>query len=272
MKTTRDTLLSFAREIRLSLLDSSYNAHAGHIGSALSIADILAALYGTYLNVSPKNLRSQSRDRFILSKGHAAAALYAALFKKDILTKKQFESFGMDNGGLCEHPERKIRGIEMTGGSLGHGLGFGIGIALGLKKKKIPARVCVLLSDGECGEGSTWEAALLASHLLLDNLTVIIDYNNWQCFGPVDEITHVEPFRKKWEAFGWKAQEVNGHNLPAMQKIFTALPFKKGKSNVIIAKTTMGKGISCIENKLDGHYRVFSKQEYMHARKELEKP
>jgi len=269
MRKTEHSFLSLARDVRLCILDCSFNAHTGHVGSALSIADILTTLYFTHLNVTSKNITSPARDRFILSKGHAAAALYAVLYTRGIIQKKQFDSFGMDRGGLCEHPEQMVAGVEMTSGSLGHGMGFAIGIALGLKKKRMRASVSVLISDGECGEGSVWEAALLAPRLGLDNLTVIVDYNRWQCFGALDEITHIEPFGAKWKSFGWAVQEVNGHDLFAMQKLFKALPFEKGKPNVIIAHTIMGKGIALIEHKHDGHFHVFSKPEYETARREL---
>lgn len=268
---TIKTMRLLAKQISLLILDISYRAKTGHVGSALSISDILTVLYFSKMSVSLSDINKESRDRFILSKGHAAAALYSVLYKKGILSKKEFFSFGKDKGGLCEHPEIKNRGIEMTSGSLGHGLAFGIGISYGLKLKGKENCVYVLISDGECGEGSVWEAALLASRLKLDNLTVILDYNKWQCFGSTNDITLLEPLKAKWEAFGWKVIEIDGHNIESLKSTLEKIPFHSNKPNLIIAHTVSGRGISLIENKLIGHYKVFTKQEYLSSRKELEK-
>ncbi len=259
-----------SKEIALLTLEISYLAKTGHVGSALSIVDILTVLYFTQLNVTLENLSSEKRDRFILSKGHAAAALYATLYKKGILSKKKLYSFGSDEGGLCEHTEIEDTGIEMTSGSLGHGLGFGVGIALGMKLATVKSQVYVLISDGECGEGSVWESAYLASKLRLDNLTVIIDNNKWQCFGKVSDITNITPFRPKWESFGWHVEEIEGHDTSAIRNSFQRIKLVKEKPHVIIANTVSGKGISMIEDKLIGHYKVFTDEEYVLARKEIE--
>ncbi|OGG04271.1 hypothetical protein A2Z33_03930 [Candidatus Gottesmanbacteria bacterium RBG_16_52_11] len=280
-----------AREVALSVLDISYRNRIGHVGSALSISDILTALYFTRLRINRKTLDHPERDRFILSKGHAAAALYAALYHRGILDKREFDSFGCD-GGLCEHPEIKDPGVEMTAGSLGHGLAFGAGIALGLRKKYAVSgirytvsnpknirnteyrtrntfpHVFVLISDGECGEGSVWEAALFASRMGLDNLTAILDYNGWQCFGRVKDITPLEPVGDKWRSFGWDAVEVNGHDTTALAGVFRS-PNLSGKPRIIIARTVSGKGVPAIENQLIGHYKVFTEAEYLTGRQEL---
>lgn len=268
---TISNLQKIAKEIALLILDISYKAKTGHVGSALSISDILTVLYFSKMRISPNTLEATTRDRFILSKGHAAAALYAVLYKKGILTKKKLNSFGQDRGGLCEHPEIKERGIEMTTGSLGHGLAFGIGIAYGLKITNLKARVYVLISDGESGEGSTWEAALLASRLKLNNLIVILDYNKWQCFGQTDEVTNLKPLKEKWKAFGWITKEINGHNISECLNVFSRLPLAKDKPHIIIAHTVSGHNISLIENKLIGHYKIFNEDEYQKARLELSK-
>ena len=270
MKTisTVTKLKKLAREVALLTLDISYRAKTGHVGSALSISDILTVLYFSKLNITLSLLKSDMRDRFILSKGHATAALYAVLYKKKIITRQQLYSFGQSEG-LCEHPEITQVGIEMTTGSLGHGLAFGVGIAKGLKMKKLKPQVYVLISDGECGEGSVWEAALLAPRLELDNLVVILDYNKWQCFGKVAQITVLEPLVGKWKAFGWNVIEVDGHSISQLKKIFSKLPLKNRKPTIVIAHTVSGKGVSLIEDQLIGHYKVFSDDEYIQARKEL---
>lgn len=262
-------LKELAKEVAILILDISYKAKTGHVGSALSISDLLTVLYFSRLNIAPTNINSNSRDRFILSKGHAAAALYAVLYKKGILGKERLDSFGQDNGGLCEHPEIKDRGVEMTTGSLGHGLAFGIGIAYGQKLLGLKSSTFVLISDGECGEGSIWEAAILAPRLKLDNLTVILDYNKWQCFGSISDVTGLEPLVSKWKTFGWQVVEVDGHNIFKIKKNISLTPFKKEKPTMIIAHTISGRGISLIEDKMIGHYKVFNDKEYEMVRKEL---
>ena len=221
------------------------------------------------MNISKKSINSNRRDRFILSKGHAAAALYSVLYLKGLISKKLLYSFGSNEGGLCEHPEISTPGVEMSTGSLGHGLAFSIGIALGLKSLRfIKSRVFVLISDGECGEGSIWEAALLAPLLRLSNLMVIIDDNRWQCFGPTQKITNLSPLSSKWKSFGWNVVEIDGHNI---QSIVAALKShtSDGNPTVIIAHTKAGRGVTSIENKQIGHYKVFSEDEYHRARLEL---
>jgi len=258
------------KQIKLLVMEMSYKAHVGHIGSAISIVDLLTVLYFHTLNISKASLRSPDRDRFILSKGHAAAALYAVLYKKGILPQKMLSTFAADEEGLCEHPEIKDPGIEMTTGSLGHGLPFGAGIALGLKKNNSPGRVFILVSDGECGEGSVWEAAIFASKHKLDNLTVILENNGWQCFGNVSDITNLAPFSPKWSSFGWGVVEIDGHNLTEIHTALDELPVIQGKPSIIIAKTRAGKGVSLFENQLSAHCKMLTESEYRLARNELE--
>lgn len=252
-------LKKIAKEIALLTLDISYKGKVGHIGSALSISDLMTVLYFSCLG---------KKDRFILSKGHAAAALYTVLYKKGILNKKTLFSFAQD-GGLCEHPLIQTPGVEMTTGSLGHGLAFGIGVALGLKKLGEKAQVYVLISDGECNEGSIWEAALLAPKLRLDNLTVILDYNGWQCFGKIEEVINLEPLDKKWQAFGWATLNIDGHNITQIKSALKSIALKKGQPNIIIAKTIIGKGVSLIENNQLGHHQILNQQQYLQAKKEI---
>lgn len=260
-------LTEIARQVKLTTLDISYSANTGHIGSAFSIIEILTSVYFGTTNIDSKNFKSKDRDYFILSKGHAAAALYAALFHKGILSKKQLASFGKDYG-LCEHPEIHTPGVDMSTGSLGHGISYGMGLALSIKKQSKKNSVYVLISDGESNEGGIWEAALLAPKLELSNLTVIVDNNGWQCFGPTQEITSLLPLKEKWESFGWETLEVDGHNIPQLKKVLKK-PAKKPK--VIIANTTAGYGISLFENQLVAHYKALTKEEYEITRKEISK-
>lgn len=261
-KTATVKLQKIAKEIALLTFDISYRAKVGHVGSSLSICDILTVLYFSTMKVG--------HDKFILSKGHAAASLYATLYKRGILSLKELDSFGLDSG-LCEHPEVKTPGVEMTSGSLGHGLGFAVGTAYAQKLHKKNDRTFVLVSDGECDEGSIWEAALLAPKLRLDNLTAIVDYDKWQCFGKIKDVIDLEPFEDKWRAFGWEVRNVNGHKVAELSKTLSNTPFKKNKPNLIIAQTISGKGIPAIENQLIGHYKVFNEEEYQTSRKHLEK-
>lgn len=250
--------------IKKDILHISYKANVGHIGSAISIADILTVLYHAILHVNPKRPLNPYRDRFILSKGHAAAALYAALYRKGFLSRKKLFSFCQDGGTLGIHPEYKPNiGIEMSTGSLGHGLSVGIGLALGLKKsKRKTLHVYVLISDAELNEGSIWEAIMFAAHHKIDNLTVIIDDNNFQAFGKAEEVIDMQPLEDKWKAFGWETKIVNGHNVEQLYTVLNNLPFVKNKPSVIIAKTKVAKGISFFEDKQEAHYMPMGKKQY----------
>ncbi len=270
MKRKRSVLQlsGFAKNVAISSLDVSYEAHTGHVGSALSVSDMISVLYARHMRIDPQHVHAENRDRFILSKGHAAAALYSALFHSGIISRRTLETFGKD-GGLCEHPEIGDKGVEMSTGSLGHGLAFGAGIALGLKMRALRGRVFVLVSDGECGEGSVWEGAMFAAKHKLDNLCVLIDYNGWQCFGKTKDVQQLEPFDQKWRTFGWEVKETDGHDLAVLDRTFSAVPFRINKPSVVIAHTVSGKRISLLENKLIGHYHMFSESEYKEARQQL---
>lgn len=255
----------YAHTIAQTILDICYNAGVGHIGSCLSITDILTALYFD---------RMQKNDRFILSKGHAGGALYAALYHKKVLTKKQLFSYAHELGGLCEHPESSTKGVEMTSGSLGYGIGFGSGMALALKKtaknSKYP-HVFVLISDGECGEGSIWEATLFAVAQKIDNLTVIVDNNGWQCFGKTQEILGTTPLLPKFQAFGFAGVEVDGHDLSQLTQALHNVPFEPKKPSVIIANTTSGHGVSLFEDKLEAHYQTLNEASFKQAKQDIQK-
>jgi transketolase len=261
---------NMAMKIRLHTLRMTHLGKSSHIGSIFSIADILAVLYGSILNVDPLNPRWQVRDRFILSKGHAGAAVYAALAESGFFDVEKLLTHYQDGSDLSGHVSHKgVPGVEFSTGSLGHGLPVGCGMALSAKRDNAPHRVFVLLSDGECDEGSNWEAALFAAQYKLGNLCAVIDYNKLQSLGPVSETINLEPFAEKWRAFGWDVHEVDGHN---HGDINSALDFDSGisvKPRCVIANTTKGKGVSFMENSVLWHYRSAQGVEYEAALKEL---
>ena len=260
-----------AKRIRIHTLKMANAGGSSHIGSALSIADILAVLYRGILRIDPKNPKAPNRDRFILSKGHAGAAVYAVLAESGFFSLELLKTHNLDGSDLCGHVSHKgIPGVELSTGSLGHGLSVGVGMALGSKMDAHNHRVFVLLSDGECDEGSNWEAILFAAHHHLDNLIAIIDYNKIQSLAPVEETLALEPFSEKWRSFGWEVYEVDGHNHVQITNSLTKLPAKVGKPIVVIAHTIKGKGVSFMENAVLWHYRCPRGEEFEAALKELE--
>lgn len=245
---------------------------SAHVGSAFSIADILAVCYGTILRHDPGNPRWAERDRFILSKGHAGAAVYATLAEVGYFPTDDLKRHYQDGSVFSGHVSHKgIPGVELSTGSLGHGLGVGTGMAKALKLAGSASRVFVLLSDGECDEGTVWEAALFAQHHRLDNLVAIIDYNKIQSLAPVDETLALEPFRKKWESFNWTVREAAGHDHAELARALSTLPANPGQPTVVIAHTTKGKGVSFMENSVLWHYRTARDAEFDRAMAELEK-
>ena len=223
------------------------------------------------MKISPKNLESPNRDRFILSKGHASAALFATLTKKGFFDKKTLYGYCQDGCTLAEHPEIHLPGIEATTGSLGHGLSLGVGMSLAAKLDSLSYRTFVVLSDGECDEGSTWEAGLSASHFGLDNLCAVVDYNKFQAFGRTNEVVRLEPFREKWQSFGWSVKEIDAHNIISLCETLSNLPFEPNKPSLIIAHSIMGKGISFMEDKLEWHYNTMEPEQYDSAINEIKK-
>lgn len=260
-----------SKEIRKKILKMIYQSKGAHIGSSLSCADILTVLYFDILKIDSQKPLAEERDRFVLSKGHAAAALYVVLSQRGFFPEEKLNSYCQDGSKLAGHSTRGcLPGVEVSTGSLGHGLSMAAGLALAAKKDKNDSRVFVLMSDGECDEGSTWEAALFASHHKLDNLVGIIDYNKLQALGRTNEVLNLEPFVKKWQDFGWSVKEADGHNFSEIKNSLSKIPFEQGKPSLLIAHTIKGKGISSIENKLISHYKHFTKEEYQQALKELE--
>lgn len=251
-----------AMNIRRRLITISAKAGSSHIGSSLSSIDILTALYFDALRIKPSTYNDPKRDKFIMSKGHAGLGFYSALAEAGFIEDKVLEEYCKDNSILTVHPVRGLaKGIEATTGSLGHGLGMGLGMALAAKRDKNPSRTFVLLSDGECDTGATWEAVMLAGHLKLDNLVAIIDYNKIQSFGTVKEVLDLEPFADKWRANRWGVVEVDGHDFKKLVPALRKIPAKQNKPTVIIAHTVKGKGIKFMENKLEWHYKNISAQE-----------
>jgi len=248
-----------------------HHANTSHIGSCFSMADILAVLYGGILRVDPDRPEWPDRDRFILSKGHAAAAVYATLAERGFFPKEWLEKYCDDDSPLMGHINHKVPGVEVSTGSLGHGLPIGCGMALAGKEKKNPFRVFVLLSDGEMDEGSNWESILFASHHRLDNLTAIVDYNKIQSFGRVKDVLELEPLAAKWNAFNWAVKEIDGHDLQEIKEILSAIPFEKGRPSVIIAHTVKGKGVSFMEDQLAWHYKSPDDEQLEQALAEVKK-
>jgi len=260
-----------AKELRKEILTMAFKSQRHHISSSLSIIDVLVVLYWGVLKISPQDHWNLKRDRFILSKGHAASALYAVLADRGFFPKKYLESYGKEGTILGIHPDYGyLAGIELSTGSLGHGLSAGCGMALAAKLDSLNSRVFVLLSDGECDIGTVWEAVLFANQQKLDNLVAVVDYNKFQAFGKVKDVIDLEPFVKKWKAFGWEVREVNGHNFKQLLQATKSVPLKKGKPTVIIAHTVAGKGVSFLENKLEWHYLNLTKEQYKRAISELD--
>jgi transketolase len=265
-----DAPLELARRVRIHALRMTNRSGASHIGSALSCADILAELYSGILNVDPANPRSPDRDRFILSKGHAGVCLYAVLAERGFFPVEKLLSHYQDGSDLCGHASHHLAGVEASTGSLGHGLSIAAGMAYAATLRSARHRVFCLLSDGECDEGSTWEAALFAAHHGLSNLVAIVDYNGMQGVAPVAAVVRLEPFADKWTAFGWAVRQVDGHNHEALRTVLQAAPFEPGKPSCLVARTTKGKGVSFMENTVLWHYRVPRGAEFDAALAELE--
>jgi transketolase len=254
-----------ARDIRRIILEQSNRAQVGHIGSALSVADIIAALYGRVLRIDAAD--DPERDRFILSKGHAALALYAALALRGIIPHEQLGTFCADGSLLGVHPEHELPGVDFCSGSLGQGLSMGAGAALAARLQHSPRRVFVLLSDAECNEGSVWEAAMFASHHRLGNLTAIIDLNGQQALGYTKDVCNLPNMAERWRAFGWQADEVDGHDATALAARMLATD--NDHPQLLVARTTFGQGVSFMQNQIKWHYVPMTAEEYAQARAEV---
>lgn len=257
-----------SRAVRQIILEQSKRAHVGHIGSALSVADIIATLYSDVLRVDDPS--DPERDRFILSKGHAALALYAAFFIRGWITEEALNTYCADETLLGVHPERGLKGVDFSTGSLGHGLSMGAGAALAARLQASARRVFTLVSDAECNEGSLWEAVMFAAHHRLSNLVAIIDLNGQQALGYTDEVLLLSPLADRWRAFGWDVHEVDGHDHAALAETINKLDVQGGLPHVLIARTVFGKGVSYMESQIKWHYMPMSDEEYRQALKEIE--
>ncbi|MBF0555800.1 MAG: transketolase [Nitrospirae bacterium] len=263
-------LINKAEAIRRSIFKIICEGGGGHIPASLSIVEILVALYYEILNVTPQTISDPGRDRFILSKGHACVSLYAVLADLGFFDKSELDTFGRSGTILGGHPDMlKIPGVEASTGALGHGLPFGTGIAMAGKMDNRDFKVFVVMGDGECQEGSVWEAAMFAAAHRLDNLCAIIDHNRLQAMDTLDNIVPISPLADKWRAFGWHIMEADGHNIKELIDLFSTLPFQTGKPSMIIANTIKGKGVSFMENEPIWHYRMPNGQEMRVAYNEL---
>jgi len=254
------------QNIRRIVLEQSKRAHVGHIGCSLSVADIIAALYARVLRIeSPED---PHRDRFVLSKGHAALSLYAALHLKGWLPAERLNLFCANASPLGVHPHHHVRGIEYSTGSLGLGFSYAAGAALAARMKKNSHRVFALLSDGECNEGSVWEAVMFAAQQKLSNLTAIVDVNGQQAFGYARDVIDLSPMAQRWAAFGWKTVDVDGHNFDELARVLSA-ERDPHRPLAVLARTVFGKGVSYMESKLKWHYLPMSDDEYRQALEEI---
>lgn len=256
-----------ALTIRRTILDRSWQAGVGHIGSALSVADLLAVLYGGVLRVA--RFDDPDRDRFVLSKGHAALALYAALHARGALDSAQLDAFCADGSLYGTHPEHTAPGIDFTTGSLGHGLPFGVGAALAARTQGSSRRTFVLVSDAECNEGSLWEAVMFAAHHQLASLVAIVDANGQQALGHTRDVLDLAPLGERWRAFGWDVHDVDGHDCNALRDVLDGLDTVTGPPHVVVAHTTFGKGVSFMEGLVQWHYSPLSGDQYERAIAEL---
>ncbi len=263
--------IEMARSIRRIVLEQSHRANVGHIGSALSVADIIAAIYGGVIDIPSAS--DPDRDRFILSKGHAALALYAALSLTGIVRASELQTYCGEGSLLGVHPEHALPGVDFSTGSLGMGLSVASGAALAAKKQRSRRRIFALLSDAECNEGSTWEAVMFAAHHGLDNLLAIIDENGQQAIGYTRDVLSLDPMRLRWEGFGWDVHDVDGHDVLELQRLMQPEPEESSpKPRVLIAHTTFGKGVSYMENRIEWHYLPMSDAQFEQALRESAGP
>lgn len=267
--TDRELRIKSAR-YRINILKYIKMANAGHTGGSLSCTDILNVLYNDVLGVSPENFRDPDRNRYIQSKGHSVEALYVVLADQGFFPERDLETLCRAKSIYVGHPTRKVSGIEFNTGALGHGLPISAGIALAGKKDRASYNVYTLMGDGELGEGSNWEAAMMAAHYRLDNLVAILDHNGLQITGPNREVCSPYPIDEKFRAFGWQVEVTDGHDVAELRRAFHRLPGMSGKPTLLIANTVKGKGVSFMEKQKQWHHGVPSDEQYVMAMEELE--
>lgn len=268
--TKKKELQIFATKARMGVLEGVYNAKAGHPGGSLSICDVLSVLYNTELRVDPKNPKAENRDRFVLSKGHAAPALYATLALKGFFPVEDLKTLRKSDSYLQGHPNMdKVPGVDMSTGSLGQGISTAVGMALGAKLDNADYRVYTILGDGELQEGQVWEAAMFAGNKGLDNLVAFIDNNNLQIDGTMDEVNAPYPIGEKFVAFNWNVLEIDGHDYDAIEKALADAKACKGKPTAVVMKTVKGKGVSYMENAVGWHGSAPNTEQYEQAMAEL---
>ncbi len=263
-----------ARIIRARVIENSHKTQTPHLGSCLSCVDILVAAYFHTLRLDPKDPRHADRDRFILSKGHGAPALFQVLAMRGFYPLDWLDRYGEDGSLFAEHPPTPdhLAGIEAATGSLGHGLPMGLGMALAGRIHGRQYNVVALVSDGECNEGSIWECAMLAASQSVERLCVVVDYNKWQATGRSNEVLALGPLVDKWRAFGWSACETDGHDMAALIRLLSKIPDGSGKPVAVVAHTIKGKGVSFMEDDNNWHYRIPKAEEVLRAKKELGVP
>jgi len=259
--------LVLSNNVRRNILKLSHKANSSHIGSSLSVVDLLTVIYNQIFKIHSKQDLKKSKYELILSKGHACLALYCILYEINILSKKMLFSYGINETLLMQHASHKVPGVKVSTGSLGHGLPIGAGLALSSKLKKTNKKVFVIISDGELNEGTTWEALMFAAHHKLNNLITIVDYNKLQSLTSVKQTLNVEPLTKKFKSFGCKVKIIDGHNFKQIKK--SLLAKNLDKPVVIIANTKKGKGVSFMENKISWHYKSPNLEELQKGLKEL---
>lgn len=262
--------LDLARRARLRTVEMCHEAKAAHIASSLSVIDILAVLYADVASVNPKTTDSPDRDLIIISKGHAAAGTYAILAEAGFFSVELLREYGVDGSSLGGHVSSGVAGVELSTGSLGHGLPFGAGVALAAKLDHKARRVFVVMSDGECDEGSTWEAALFAAHHELANLTVLIDRNGIQSLDRTEAVLRLEPLAEKWRSFGWAVSEVDGHDHEDLAQTLAHSADASRQPRILICETVKGRGVSFMEDTVVWHYRPPSSEDAELAAREIE--
>ena len=262
-------LKDLANEIRIDLIKLHNRSHTSHIGSEFSSVDIMIELYYEIMNISPENVSQLDRDYFVLSKGHAAPALYDVLFRRGFMSQKTFESYGKDGSLLTEHPKRDTSGVDTATGSLGHGLSIAAGIAYSLKYSGLRGKVYCLLSDGECQEGSTMEAVNFAGRMKLDNLIAIVDNNKLQGYERTENIQRMDSVKDKFTSSLWAVSEMNGHDFIDMRSKLQTIPIVEGKPSLLIAHTIKGKGVKEMEDRLEWHYKSPSDDDVYNFIKQL---